>query len=298
MSKEKLHNFNEGFRSQIAKEYKACRLIDQEGALLVPYNAPKGSVRDKLKEIERRFKNLPDGVYIVQCLYTANRAAAPVSFLIKHGNPTLSEGEIAIPVKVETGPKVSEGRGSAQDITSVKSALDRIEEIATLRAENSRLKSECEALKKQVKELEDELEEEPLDEEEGSGGVMDLFKGENSPLGSLAQLIPSLADQYYAFKNRELDLKERELARKGVNLSKGAQRSRKNGSGLLNLEDPAQVNKYLDILADLPDDKFAEELERVKNIQPDLFEIVVKEFELDKEPEHQEEEQEEEEPKD
>lgn len=135
-----------------------------------------------------------------------------------------------------------------------------------------------------------------MDEDEAKSGLGALLSGENSPLASIAALIPSLSDEYFKMKNRELDLKEKALSKRSA--APGARRVKKTqGNGQLDLSDPKQVEEYFKLMAQVSESDFNAELARVKEHQPELFEMVRAEFGLNEngEPEEEEELEEEEE---
>lgn len=295
---EKLHIPTDTFFASISKEYKRCRLVDRDGALLVNYNAIKTPIKEKLKEVKRKIAAMPDGIYVLQCQYTMNPAPTPNSILIKKGNVSLNEGEeIILPAKNSLQVK-TERKDSEADIYTVKATMARIEEISDLRTQIAILEMKLQQKDKEIADLEAELEEEPEE-----GGLMEglLNGGENSPLKSLAELLPGLADSYFNMKNRELGLKEKAFQKKSVPVNnKSGQRfkvakQRMGAEGQLNLSDPSKVEQYFGIIEGLSEEEFSEEVERVKTAQPNLFAMLCEEFGLDEDGQQIEEEEEEEE---
>jgi hypothetical protein len=293
MATEKLYAFNEQFEKYIASEmqYKCCRLLNKEGVSLVGYNNTKSKIliREKLKEIGRKIKSLPDGLYTLQCQHTMNTAGTPDNFFIRKGRATLGDGEeMIIPIRNQIENKENKLDTKA-DILSTQSALTRIEEIATLRAENMVYKNRIVDLEKAVAELEAELDEAETLNENGDGSIASLLTKENSPLKGIADLIPSLADSFFNYKNRELALKEKELEKKnGAHKTNFAQRrfkvKRKENEGegnQLDLSDNSKVEKYFSIMENLEDADFNNEVARAKEQQPALFEAIREEFSLD-----------------
>ena len=275
---EKLNNYTQTFEQHVGRTYKCCRLVDRDGNLLVAYNPVKLSIKDKLKEVSRKLKTLPDGVYNLQCQYSHNKATAPDNLLIKKGSVSLSENTpIILP-----GQNKADKKETDADIYTVKATMSRIEEIANLRAESLFLKAENERLKKEVAELENEIQTAEMETmSDRPSGIMSLLSGENSPLKSLAELIPALSDSYFKMKDRELSLREKQIdKRRPVNMADRRFKNNSQTMGQLDLSDGEQLNKHFSIMEGLSDPEFAKELQRSKNEQPDLFSATCQEFGL------------------
>lgn len=281
MSKE-LHQFTQKFVDHLLKEnkYKFIRLLNTEGEPLVFWNNLTGSpVAKKVEEIKNRLKTLPDGVYVLQAKFVYSGKQSPDVYYIQKGKAVLSENTAVIIPKVEN---------TGQQITSVESALDRITEVANLRSELAVAKARITALEAENLELQADLD----DGEDGDG----LNEPDTSPGGwikELGQLIPSISDEYFKTKNRELDLKEAGLKVDYMKLrtknlpvvNSKVRRNPKQVNGQIDIDNPQQLDQLYDHLDSLDDDAFDKQLEHIAQFQPELIPLIEEEFGLNEEEE-------------
>lgn len=279
------------FDELISNGYKSFAVLDMEGNRLVSYNNTKTTPADKAKEIIQRFKLLPDGIYQLLAQYSFSRTLKPELYYLKKGNANaLHLSEYAAPVP--TMRKTKEEK-TTDNVLSLDAALSRIEELSKLRAE-------CEVLRQRVKDLEIENAElqSELDEKGEDLGETETPNPVNNWLQTIMPTLAPLADQYFQTKNRALDLEQKKLEalQTGVRKKKIIKAQPMDQTRYPDINNPSELNGYLDYLETITDEQFNREVEQLATEYPDLYEIVVSEFFPDEETEETETEETETEP--
>jgi hypothetical protein len=287
MSKE-LHIFDAKFIKYLKDNgYKFVRLSDTEGNVLVLWNNNTSATLEKrFTEIKNRLNVLPDGVYILEAKFIYAKGQTPDKYYIKKGKIELSEG---VPQTYTPASKSKEDMND-KGVTSIDSALSRIEEIAMLLAENMQLKSEVKILELEVSELESDFYAVDNNLEENETTASSWMK-------DLGTLVPSLADQYFATKKRDQELAEAKLKIDYLKATGGkANRVRKNPSMVkiqVDINNPAELEELYNYLESLSDEVFNHTVAIIEKRQPELIPLIEEEFMQEGEMEEDEEEKEE-----
>lgn len=261
------------FDELISNGYKTFAVLDIDGNRLVSYNTSKVLPADKAKEIIQRFKLLPDGIYQLLAQYSFHRTLKPELYYLKKGNAQSVNLQELQPII--SPMKKSKEEKTADNVLSLDAALSRIEELSKLRAE-------CEVLRQRVKDL--EIENAELQSELDEKGD-ELAEGEtpnpvNNWLQTIMPTLAPLADQYFQTKNRALDLEQKKLeALQHTGRKKKIIKTQPmDQSKYPDINNPSELNGYLDYLETLSDEQFNREVEQLGAEFPDLYEIVCAEF--------------------
>lgn len=188
------------------QKYKMIALENSSGERVYNYNTIKTRAETQLRNIETRLGSeiMPEGCYYVCCALSINKTHTPDRYAIAKGNvPEESIQTRQEPIVVHT---------KAEQVLSWEQALELHKELAELKSENQILKNENEILSKLVEEYEAELDEEEDDLEEGEEN--DALGGTVKFLKEQAPVIKTGIEEWFKIKNRELDLKEKEITGK------------------------------------------------------------------------------------
>lgn len=195
MDKE-VRKFKEAHALICEQGFKHVKLLDLEGGVLVPGNAPKTPIGPKLKEIEKRLAKLPDGIYCLQAQDNYGVHYKPYKYYVGKGkyNPADLSEEDDAPKK--NGKKLVEKNGD--HVLSYEAALKHIEDKKELEKQNELLKMQLAELTQKVANLESgELDEEEDEEENFTDAAG----------GWLKEIIPSVIpvlDRHYDLEEKKL----------------------------------------------------------------------------------------------
>ena len=188
-------------------DFKLAKLIDRNGVQLVPYNSPKVTFKDKLKQIQKRLKAVPEGIYTVVFKNGPGAAYGEHLYTIKIGNPVLNENA------GQPGQTVIYQQQPQESVRGWNEALTDKQLIAELKAKVAALEAE-------KKQLSDELESEP-DPENMSEGAGGFWTGMEKVLPTF---MPMLEEGINLLKGKQdLERRRLDLAEKGINTYQPAQ---------------------------------------------------------------------------
>ena len=285
----KVYSFDQIEQIIKQQKYNHCGLYRQDGSKwvsLVAFNREKNKTPSydfaikRMKEIKTRFEILDDGFYFVRCCTGFAPNIVPDVFMVKKGN--ISDENQPVNVTVNMPGMKENSKPPKEHVLSLQAALDHVKENAELKSENAVLKSENERLKKEVLELEAELN--TLDDDDDAGGMGEGIKSFFSAESPLAVM----ADKYFALKEREMLMKERqqfrEFQKSGFNGSNPQRPPRRAAQQNGNGKQPPQpgtpqYEAYIEKLEGMNDDEFQNEMIALQQSYPDFYEIVQAEFE-------------------
>lgn len=276
------------------QDYKHVKLSSLDGEKLVSYNSINKKAQglaDKLKEIEKRLKVLGDGIYIVTCQTKYGNTSPQVSHYLGIGNYDPSE--------IQGNKKLSENnppqppqpparRNKSDELLTVDTALDNVQQIARLEATVERQKEEIARLKAENSELEAELDE------------MEAM-GEDSPGSGVFEGLFPVAEKFLELEERKQKFKEtkflrdagyeipglRSLRRSQSNGSRNGRRNgRRNGNApRKQIPEPGtrEWERYLQHLEGLSDQDFQAHINQLRDHAPDIYEEVKQDLEFEEE---------------
>lgn len=274
------------------QEYKHARLLDQGGEVIVSWNPTlnkKITVEKKLAEIERRMKALDPGIYVLEFRARFSGREPAYSYYVGNKNYSsddLSENDSVSPV-VSKKQVADDKPTKGEKLLSVESAINYVQENATLKAENIVLKREIESLKKEVADLEAELE-------------SDDGKAMSDPAETMTKAFKGFGDIALPVFNRLMDQRDRKQAYEETKFlhengyDTGIKRKQRNKSrasaqdadeqeeidfneNIPTPDEPAW-DDYLAWLNDLEDDDFSDHLEKVKGVSDEIHEKLCEVF--------------------
>lgn len=222
----------------------AC-LVDRNEVKIVPFNKNTVSLDMQFKKIKKRFESdlCQDGEYFVLMSESLRNTNSPNRFSIYKGDPQKKE------VQIITTP--------SQDVLSWNSALQMMQEISELKATNLFLTQQVESLKKDLAELEAEIEASEAIEAESGGGLLgEAKKATSGFLNDNGPMLIQLIDKHFSLKEREISLKEKQASAPAPVQSTGSKRNMQVGSEahlaiikrLHSEANETELNKHLDLL--------------------------------------------------
>jgi hypothetical protein len=294
MKTNDLKEFNQKFKDELLEVgYKHVAMDSAEGERIVSYNQPSQKITNKFIEIQKRLKVLPDGVYRIYCTYSYGSKAKPDMFLIKKGNASLQENSPADRTPART--PVSREEKSMEQVTSLKDALDRIEKLTRLEIENEVLKGKIKEQEEYISELEAEAEaaaDKPLAEEKTG---MDSIGGW---LKEIAPALTPIAEEYFACRKKELELREKQLSqganrpRKQVVVNSRRKQPQKPTLEQIiqnfNCSNEDHLSELFDELDEMNDTDFDKVVAIAEKLNPDLADKINAEFYSEEEEEEEE----------
>jgi hypothetical protein len=189
----------EQFKSiQENQKYKYIGLFNQQGQGLIPFNTNKTTPAQRLREIETRLTSeaLPDGYYFIKCKNSVYKATPSDDYAILKGEQ-LSENKTQVIAPVQ----IVEKQAFQPEVLTYDGALKLQVELERLKFENSNLK-------KQIEQLENEIEEKTVLSEDAEPSVMENAK---NWLTEILAIGAPLLDKHFALKEQALQLKAYEL---------------------------------------------------------------------------------------
>lgn len=193
---------------QKKQKYLYIGMQDEEGNTIVPFSTNKTTPATRLNTIETRLASpgLPDGEYYVVCKNSVLKTVPPDKYLIIKGKPTKQLQENA-PAAAATSIPIKEDPADpkAVNFLSYEAALELRVLNEKLLIENLQLEKEVAELKSYIEELEGEQDESILSESN------DLLSQGKTFLNSLMEFGAPLIDQYFDQKNKDRDLREKQL---------------------------------------------------------------------------------------
>lgn len=261
---------------RIVKEqnYKTACLENAQGEKVWNFNAVKQDIFKHLDGIEKRMKAeiTPDGVYFVCLANSVTKQKSPDRYPITKGNVSV---EMLKPMSEKNSVQIIHDK--SHEVLTWKEALANAQELAELRAENA-------SLKKQVIDLEAELNELPeLEEQPG------MMESGVSFLKEQAPVITSILDEYFKVKNRSLDIEEKKLGLNGHNKQTNGQQTQKRKFKPLVTGSQEHVN-YIMALSknEANEDKLNVELDKLEAVNEELYKKVCEALGMSTEEEQEE----------
>lgn len=237
--------------------YLHATLETADGERIIAANQKKVPILDKLKEIEKRLKVCPKGIYRIGLRTTYGRGIKNDYYYINTGKEAGAEQPQPIIIR----EKLSESNSTTNVLTYDK-ALEYIQKIAELENENKFLKAENEKLKIDIAELEAEEEEEEK-----------LSEQQTNDVNWLSSLFPSLlpiAERYFDIEEKKLQFQAVKFAKEIEPEKKSENSLPKPGSG--------QYNNLLKELAELDESEFLNAINEIKKINPEYANQLLTEF--------------------
>ena len=198
---------------EAVKDYKYINLCNSDGAQLVNYNNATTKKNTRLEHIKKRLESpaLPDGIYIIKAKDTIKGQTADEIIFIK------GKGDAPAPVATPQGPGTKNLKecNEGPAVLTYAEAVRLNTEIANLTYQVRTLENENALLTKDLSDAEIEI------KELEAAAAAKLSEG--TPAGPLATLgetlktllpsITALFDTNFQLKQRELDIKEKQLQR-------------------------------------------------------------------------------------
>lgn len=215
-------------------------LADRNGTQIVPYNNQARPLADRLSEIKNLADSLPDDYYVLRAKHYNNRNAHVHEFIVQIREPEKSEnGQVQIihvPVK-ESSTHV------ATDVRTYQEALQDKQRIAELESTVQRLQD-------QLAEYEAAMDDEQALAEPSMGGLQEV----------VAPFMP-LIEKYLEIQEKKVNLQQQQLQPRRMQQQR---------------QDPMQalVEQWVNYLNTLEDEQFHAKLEEMKQVNPELYNIV------------------------
>lgn len=237
--------------------YKHCALFKSTGEQLIGWNSQSKTLKDKFREISTRLssENLPEGIYCLYFKSTLAKNIVPDIYYFSKGEPEPGQQIVVAPPGVKQ-PTLNDN--SPERVLTYQGALALNTELEKLKYENSKLKE-------RVSEMEegDEMEEE---EEEGSG----MSEQTTQLLQTLVPSVVGIAEQFFALRTRELDLKEKELNSKlpglpGAKVSGGHENPEEKKT--YDIKNPVELMQYLRELSETNPEEYQKYIQTLNTQQ-------------------------------
>lgn len=253
--------------------YKHAGLYNHAGSCIIAMNSNKVPLKTRIKEITERLSILGQGFYTVRFQYQLGKKFEVCDYVVQIGNPTLSE---IIP------PPVNQNQNQPQQIDQVRGwneALKDKEELAMLKAENARIKKELEQANAELADNGDD------DEKDNDGKLLS-----DSQTNALKEIVPQftpLFDRIMDYKNKQLELKERELNLREsgryapINPASIKLKSVHPWRPLPDMNDQATFTKYCEWLEKTDDTTFDGEFNYVEKTNPQMLQVLLQLFPQD-----------------
>lgn len=182
----------------LLEQYGYFGLFDQGGGVIIPFNSNKVPGSQRLREIEKRLLSAGclDGYYILKCKNSPGVKVVADTFTFYKGEK-LSEGS--------TAPMIQAPQQFSPEVLSYESALKLQVDVERLKLENANLRRQITELESELNNL--ETEQETLSEN-AAPGVWDNAK---MFLSELVQMGAPLLDKHFELKEKALSLKAMEM---------------------------------------------------------------------------------------
>lgn len=207
-----IKKFNECMTEIRNQEWKYCALLDVDHDIIISGNKQTGksTIEPKLKEIERKYKNLPDGIYCLICSNGYGNKFKKTNYYFGKGKfdaKELKEPEPA-PIKNKEVEHKEE-----KNALSFQQAIDNVKTIEELKNMNKLLCERLDRIEKEKAELEHELSEEPESSMADFGASIASWLKEATPT-----LVPVL-DRYFDLQKQKQEFNQMKfLAEKGFEI--------------------------------------------------------------------------------
>jgi hypothetical protein len=251
----KTYNFTELKKIIKDQNYISAALEDESGKRILSFNNPKNKLIDKqLIDIEKRLNAeiFEDGIYTVLMAIAINKQKIADKYHIIKGEQ-----------KQDAKPQILEEK--AANVLTWNAALDLHKELANLRAENETLRAENENLKDEICELEDNENSELSNPAANVNNFTTLLK-EHAPT------LIAIADKFFSLEEKKLEIKREELNIKNLHKPKPQTKTILPGTKehLVLIEFYYKNNN---------EDKLNFELNKLFEVNPDLYDQVIKKME-------------------
>ena len=261
------------------QKYKFCSLFDMDGNTLCTYNsikkgvpAPK-SLQNKLEEIETRCKRLAPGVYVLVCkaVYGSNSIGDKFYLGVGQFDPTILNDA---PTFRETKKTMAEPETKKEkmNLLSVEKAMDHLEEIANLKAENASLRAENKRLQDELDSIE---EDQGMDEGESKNDLAAMFK-------DLIPTISPLADKYFELQEKKMGLEQAKFLHESGYIIPGAKRSTQTNGSQVKMQNKSHKEipqpgaegweEFINYLLNLDENNFETVMQQLEANQPEIYE--------------------------
>jgi hypothetical protein len=182
----------------LLEQYAYFGLFDQGGGVIIPFNSNKVPGSQRLREIEKRLFSAGclDGYYNVKCKNSPGVKVVADTFTFYKGEQ-LSEGTAA--------PMIQAPQQFSPEVLSYESALKLQVEVERYKLENANLRRQVTELETELNNL--EKEQETLSE----GAAPGMWENAKGFLSELVQMGAPLLDKHYELKEKALALKAMEL---------------------------------------------------------------------------------------
>jgi len=261
-------------RARFNKEKpKFIGLKNQEGQFEVPMNSPGITAEKRMQAIEAHFKkdSTPDGVYFFITRESLLKNSPERVVPIAKGNV----GAIQL-IEAPRQP-VTVQNSKTETVWDSKTAIDIVSTKNQLEYENKVLREEISALKKQVAELEAELDGEDDDE----GGTTP------KQVNGIISGIKELSETFLPYIDKHFELEEKKLAIRGSNGQPVVQRNPNARSDGGIPHTAANYEIYFSrVVQEGTDEQLDHELEYLENANPSLCQALCAKYGIeDDEPE-------------
>lgn len=230
--------------------YMYARLLDANGASIVPFNMGRGivptgaTVSKHVNMIKERYKQYPDGTYYAE--FKVSPSGNKFRYQLNKGTGNLSAAApmvISAPVQLEKFQTLDEWKRQEMEINRLKNELVLMKMQATLTDKTETLK-------------------EP--------DKLDKLKGFAE---SIVPIFMPLAENYFKLKDREITLKERAIEKKAER-AQVLKKVIKKYRPLPNVQNLPDLKNYLQYFENLNDAQAESELNEIQQTAPELAEII------------------------
>lgn len=265
------------FKSQ---NYKYASLRNSEGKTIVTYNTESNKnvkASHKVEEAFERLKILPDGMYTFCFANSKGRNVQPDEFTFLKGN-----------VAVDDMGKQFNFQVVPQQQQPIKNEYERVltyPEVINLQMELTRVKFELDSTKRELDKANIEIAslEAELKELE-SKGLSDDPSHPAKWLENLGTTFMPVIDKFMTQRDRQMDIEEKKL-----NVQNQQKRKKTAIVGLPPIGSE-ELEKFIDIISNYPDEKYSHVMAKIKENNPQHFEYITNALENVEEEEEDENE--------
>jgi len=277
--KRKIFTLPDALKEIRDQAFKHVNLCELDGQPLVTYNIVAKPVEPKLKEIEKRWKSLPDGVYLMNCKGVYGSKTRGFPYYVCKGNMS---PDVKLPEFVQEKAPEKKNTLAEVNVLSYEQALEKESKIKSLEYQVQTLTKEVADLKLENAELETQLQDAENEEAEGAG-LSDLGEKLGNWAEKIMPVLAPLADQFFQLQNKRLQHEQIKLMHEAGYELPGVKKAR---NGLNGHKRPVDYNtqipqpgtagwsEYIDWVCSLPDAQFDAHLDMLKAANVELYNAV------------------------
>lgn len=248
------------FKSQ---NYKYASLRNSEGKTIVTYNTESNKnvkASHKVDEAFERLKILPDGMYTFCFANSKGRNVQPDEFTFLKGNVAVDEmgkqfNFQVVPQQQTVKSNEYERVLSYPEVINLQMELTRVKfELDSTKRELDKANIEIASLEAELKELENK-------------GLADDSSSPAKWIENLGSTFMPVLDKFMTQRDRQMDIEEKKL---------NLQNARPKNNQIVKLPPigSEELEKFIDIISNYPDEKYSYVMSKIKEKSPEHFEYI------------------------